>query len=151
MIALLVAALAAPPAYRAAVRALLRRNIRELNAGNTAPILSSYAEDVHFTFPGSSSWAADLRGRAALQEWIERFVRAGLQFEAREIVVDGPPWNTRVCVRFTDRCVAPDGRLVYENAGTIFGWIRWGKLAAYESHEDTERVTAFDEYLRAAV
>lgn len=42
---------------------LLDRNMRALNAGDPGPTLRLEAEDVHFRFPGTSSWAADVRGR----------------------------------------------------------------------------------------
>jgi ketosteroid isomerase-like protein len=147
-----VLALAAglPPLYRAAVRSLLRRNLRRLRAGDVRPLVRSYADDVRFVFPGRSSWAADLRGREEVERWVRRFVDAGLQLEPHEILVAGPPWNTTVCLRFSDRAAAPDGSVVYENRGTIFGRIAWGKVTYYEVHEDTEKVSAFDEYLRGA-
>lgn len=59
----------------------------------------------------------------------------------------GPPWDTTVCLRFTDRCAAPDGTIVYTNRGMVFGKIAWGKITYYEIHEDTEKVVAFDEYV----
>ncbi|MCW3067066.1 MAG: hypothetical protein JWN32_4238 [Solirubrobacterales bacterium] len=149
MKALVLAAAALPPLYRAAVRALLRRNLVALNAGDPRPLFSSYADDVHFVFPGRSSWAADLHGREALEAWVRRFVEVGMEFDPDEIVVDGPPWSTRMCLRYKDRHRAPGGEIVYENRGIIFCRIAWGKLAYYEVNEDTEKVTAFDEYLGA--
>jgi len=144
-------AILGPPLYRAAVRALLKRNIRALNAGDTRPLFASYAKDVHFVFPGHSSWAADLHGREELEAWVQRFVEVGMQFDTEDVVVDGPPWATHMALRYTDRHSAPDGTIVYENRGVIFGRIAWGRLKYYEVNEDTEKVTAFDEYLRAAV
>lgn len=145
--ALTTLAAAWPPLYAAAVRALLRRNIRALNAGDPAPLFASYADDVHFVFPGRSSWTADLHGRHEVERWVRRFASVGMQFEPEEILVDGPPWRTRLCLHFTDRFTAPGGELVYENRGTIFGHIRWGKLVYYEVNEDTQKVEAFDAYL----
>jgi hypothetical protein len=46
--AALAAVAALPPLYRAAVRAMLRRNIRAINAGDPGPLFASYADDVHF-------------------------------------------------------------------------------------------------------
>ncbi|MBV9229038.1 MAG: nuclear transport factor 2 family protein [Chloroflexi bacterium] len=150
--AILIAALAAvlgilPTLYAWAVRYMLRRNLQRLKAGDVEPIFNTYADDVRFVFPGQNSWAADLRGKDAVEQWVRRFVRIGLQLEPHEILVMGPPWDTTICLRFTDRFTAPDGNVVYTNHGTIFGKIVWGKLTYYELHEDTEKVTAFDKYL----
>ena len=138
-----------PPLYAWAVRAALRHALRRLRAGDAAPLLRRYAPDVRFVFPGRSSWAADLRGRDAVARWLRRFVRAGLQLEPQEILVAGPPWATTVCVRYTDRCLAPGGEVVYRNRGVLFGTLAWGRVTAYEVHEDTEAVAAFDAWLAA--
>jgi SnoaL-like domain len=92
-----------PPLYAWAVRIMLRRNLGRLWAGDPGPLLATYADDVHFVFPGRSSWAADLRGRDEVERWLRRFVQVGLQFEVHELLVAGPPWNTTVCLWFTDR------------------------------------------------
>jgi ketosteroid isomerase-like protein len=136
-----------PPLYAWAVRSMLRRNLGRLWAGDPTPLLATYADDVHFVFPGRSSWAADLRGRDEVERWLQRFVRVGLQFEVHEILVAGPPWNTTVCLWFTDRRTAPDGEIVYDNRGTIMTKIAWGKVTYYEVNEDTQKVDEFDEWL----
>jgi ketosteroid isomerase-like protein len=147
-IALTLAA-AGPPLYAAAVRALLRRNIRRTSEGDPGPLFRSYADDICFVFPGTSSWSGEYRGRDEVERWVRRFVDVGLQLDPEEILVNGPPWKTMVCVRYADRYTAPDGELVYENRGTIVGTIRWGKLTSYEVHEDTHKVADFDQYLAA--
>lgn len=135
------------PLYAAAVRLMLRRNIAALGRGDMGPLLSSYADDVHFVFPGDNSWKADLRGKDEVARWVARFVRVGLRLEPQEILVTGPPWNTRMALRFTDHLTLPDGTVVYENQGAMLGTIVWGKLAAYEVHEDTEKSAALDAWL----
>lgn len=147
-VASLAAALGALPAlYAWAVRFMLRRNLGRLWAGDPTPLLATYADDVHFVFPGRSSWAADLRGRDEVERWLRRFVRVGLQFEVHEILVAGPPWNTTVCLWFTDRLTAPEGDVVYANRGTILAKIAWGKVTYYEVNEDSQKVAEFDEWL----
>jgi ketosteroid isomerase-like protein len=148
LVAGLVAVLSALPAlYGWAVRYMLRRNMRRLRAGDIEPLFSRYADDVRFVFPGRSSWTADLRGKDEVKQWVQRFIRVGLQLEPHEILVAGPPWDTTVCLQFTDQCTAPDGNVVYSNWGTIFCKIVWGKVTYYEVHEDTQKVAEFDEYL----
>ena|SRR5215211_3518646 len=148
LLAALAAALGALPAlYAWAVRSMLHRNLARLWAGDPEPLLASYADDIHFVFPGRSSWAADLRGKDEVERWLRRFVRVGLRFEVHEILVAGPLWNTTVCLWLTDRLTAPAGEVVYANRGTIFAKIAWGKVTYCEVNEDTQKVAEFDEWL----
>src|SRR6188472_154102 len=66
LILLALAALAFPLLYGVAVRAMLRRNLARLRKGDLDPLVKTFAGDVHFIFPGESSWAADLRGPEAV-------------------------------------------------------------------------------------
>ena len=100
-------------------------------------------------FPGKNSWAGEFRGKDEVKRWVRRVYQVGLRLEPHEMLVTGPPWDTSVALRFTDRCIAPDGTVVYANRGMIFGKIVWGKITSYEIHEDTEKVVALDEYLES--
>jgi ketosteroid isomerase-like protein len=132
------------------VGAMIRRSVRRANAGDIGPLLSGYADDVHFVFPGESSWAADIHGKTELEAWLRRFVEAGLQLEPEDIVVAGWfPWSIKVCLKVTDRGLGPDGDIFYENRGVIFGKIVWGKIKSYEVFVDTQKVVGLDEYLSA--
>ena len=135
--------------YKLAVRWMIRRNVRALSNGDLDPLLSSYASDAVLVFPGESSWGGRHEGRPAIGEFLRRFVDAGLEGEVHDIVVNGPPWNTRVCVLFSDRAVR-DGRIVYENRAMLYARVRGGKITFQEDFEDTHRVEAFDELLRSA-
>jgi ketosteroid isomerase-like protein len=148
LVAAAAIALAAwPPLYATAVRWMLARNMRRLREGDMAPLLASYADDVHFVFPGESSWKADLRGKEEVAVWVARFLRVGLELTPEQILVSGPPWNTTICIRFTDHLTLPDGTVAYENRGTMLGTVVWGRLRAYEVHEDTQKSAALDEWL----
>jgi ketosteroid isomerase-like protein len=105
------------------------------------------ADDVRFRFPGDSSWATELEGKQELEDWLQRFVRAGIQIFPDEVVVKGPPWNMTVCVRGTDHLDGPEGETVYENRYVIWGRMRWGRMTEYEVYEDTQKAAALDEYL----
>lgn len=126
---------------------LLSRNMARLRAGDYRPLLRLDAEDVRFRFPGDSSWATELEGKAELERWLERFVRVGIQIFPDEVVVKGPPWNTTLCVRGTDCLNTPEGETVYENRYVIWGRMAWGLLREYEVYEDTQKSAALDEYL----
>jgi ketosteroid isomerase-like protein len=133
--------------YKAAVRRLIRRNVRALGNGDIGPLLAGYAADAVLVFPGTSSWGGEHRGKAAIAAFLRRFVAAGLQGEVEDVLVNGPPWRTRVCVLFSDRATDDTGAVVYENRAVLFGRIRWGKLTYQEDYEDTHKVAAFDAYL----
>jgi ketosteroid isomerase-like protein len=136
-----------PALYAWAVRSMLHRTTRRLREGDFEPLFRTYADDIKFVFPGHNSWAGEFRGREEVERWVRRVYQVGLRLEPHEILVMGPPWNTSVCLRFTDRCTAPDGTIVYTNRGMIFGKIAWGKITYYEIQEDTEKVVALDAYL----
>lgn len=151
---ILIAALAVvlgilPALYIWTVRAMLRRNLRHLREGDLEPLFSTYADDIRFVFPGKNSWAGEFRGKDEVKRWVRRVYRVGLRLEPHEMLVAGPPWDTTFALRFTDRCTAPDGTVVYANRGMFFGKIVWGKITYYEIHEDTEKVVALDEYLES--
>jgi ketosteroid isomerase-like protein len=126
---------------------MMDRNMRLLNAGDIEPTLRMDADDVRFSFPGDSSWAVELQGKDKLRPWLQRFVDAGLEIGADEVVLKGPPWHQTLCVRGTDQLVTGEGERVYENRYVIWGHISWGKLRDYEVYEDTQKSKALDEYL----
>ncbi len=125
----------------------VRRTLRQHQAGDVEGLLKGYTDDVHFTFPGNNSWAVDITGKDRVRPWLQRFHRAGLQLDVHDILVAGPPWNTRICLVFTDHAKDESGNVVYENRGVIYAKGRWGKIADYTVFEDTEKVAAFDTYL----
>jgi ketosteroid isomerase-like protein len=126
---------------------LLGYTMGGLNAGDVKPTLRMDANDVEFTFPGDSSWAGVFRGKPALKAWLERFARVGLQIAADEVIVQGFPWRTTLCIRGTDHLDAPNGERVYENRYVIWGHLKWGRLSDYEVYEDTQKATVLDAWL----
>jgi hypothetical protein len=136
--------------YASAVRFMIRRGVRRINAGDYEPLLSGFADDATLVFPGEHSWGGVYKGKPAIEGFLKRFVEAGIQLEPQEIVVDGWPWSTRVCMRFTNEARDPDsGAIVYANRGVIFAKAAWGKITLQEDYEDTQRVVEFDQYLAA--
>lgn len=143
--------------YHFAVRRLLRHAIGRLNEGDASPVLRMAAPDAELAFPGDNSWARMFRpverGRHAhvthrgvdeLTAFADRFVGEGLRFEIEDVLVAGPPWNTRVALRAHDFAEGEDGDL-YTNRVVAFLEIRWGRLRRWEDYEDTERVAAWDD------
>jgi len=130
---------------------MISANLDRLNDGDYGPLLRMDADDVRFRFPGDNSWATELVGKEDLGRWLQRFVDAGLQIFADEVVVQGPPWNMTVCVRGTDHLRAPSGETVYENRYVLWGTMAWGRLRSYEAYEDTQASRALDDYLASQV
>ena len=145
--------------YKAIVRGLVRKGLRELNAGNPDFILGLASPDAELAFPGDNSWATMFRpvvkgrerhvthrGIVECRAFAERFVAEGIRFgEPEDVLVNGPPWRTRVAVRVHDFRSADDGSGdVYANRAVAFLELRWGKIVRWEDYEDTERVSAWD-------
>jgi len=144
--------------YKASVRALMRYSVRKLNEGDADLFLRLAAPDAYIAFPGDNSWStmfrpahkdrychATHRGRTEVRAFADRFVDEGLQFEIEDILVNGPPWNTRIALRVHSYKPAPDGPDEYCNRAIALLEVRWGKLVAWEDYEDTERVAAWDQ------
>lgn len=133
--------------YKWAVRWMIRRNLDALRQGDPGPLLAGYADNAVLVFPGTSSWAGEHRGKTAIEAFLRRFLEAGIVGEAQDIVVNGPPWRTTVCMVFLDHALDDAGDVVYENRAVIFGRIVWGKIVYHEDFEDTQKAEAFDAYL----
>jgi hypothetical protein len=126
---------------------MVRSNMSRLSTGDLFPTARLDAEQIRFRFPGSSSWAADTVGKDAHVAWLQRFVDAGIQIEADEVVVSGPPWRMTVCVRGRSYLRGPAGEAVYDNRYVLWGTIAWARLRNYEVYEDTEASLRLDDYL----
>jgi ketosteroid isomerase-like protein len=126
---------------------LISHNMTRLNAGDPGPTVRMDAEDVQMLFPGTSTWATQLRGKREHERWLQRFARVGIQIFADEVVVKGWPWKMTVCIRGHDYMNTPAGETVYENRYVLWGRLVWGKLKEYEVYEDTQKTEAFDEWL----
>lgn len=143
--------------YKTTVRALVRKGIRRLNDGDPELLLRMAAPDATLRFPGENTWAQMFRpierGRAPhdshrgideCRAFAERFVATGLQLEIEDILVNGPPWNTRVAVRAHDFLPVDGGPDEYNNRVVALLELRWGRLVCWEDYEDTERIAAWD-------
>jgi ketosteroid isomerase-like protein len=132
--------------YRWAVRRFFTEVMRRVDAGDPRLLLMVTAPDVHFTFPGTSTWAIDTHDRSDLERWVRRTASVGLVHEPQQILLSGPPWNLLVAVRLTDQCTASDGRLVYDNIAVIVARARFGRVVEFETFLDMDRIAALDEY-----
>lgn len=144
--------------YKASIRALLRHGVNKLNDGDYSLLLKMASPDFELAFPGENSWATMFRPQQRGRErhvthrgideavaFADRFVAEGIQFEIEDILVNGPPWNTRIALRVRDFVPGTDQEAdVYNNRVVLFLELRWGRLIRWEDYEDTERAAAWD-------
>lgn len=149
MLAGAAGATTAHAAYTGAVRALLRRNVAALMDGDPTPLLRLYAPHPELHFPGDHSWGPVYRGPQEIEGFLRRFLAAGLRGEVSDIYVAGPPWATRIALRFDDHAHDADGARVYANHAVIVLRTRWGRVVHEEVFEDTQKVAALDAHLEA--
>ena len=149
--------------YKASIRALLRHSVARLNAGDPSLLFKMAAPDCELVFPGDNSWATMFRpaqkgrephvthrGLDKCRAFAQRFVDVGNQFVIEDILVNGPPWNTRIALRVHDYNLGADGSDTYNNRAVAFLTTRWGRLISWEDYEDTERTAAWDTAQAAA-
>jgi ketosteroid isomerase-like protein len=151
--------------YKTAVRALMRHSIHRLNNGDYSLMLKLASPNFELAFPGQNSWSTMFRSQVPGRDrhvthhgideataFAERFVGEGIQFHIEDILVNGPPWNTRIAMRVHDFIPRRDGGPdVYSNRAVLFLEVRWGRLIRWEDYEDTERVSAWDRRSDVAV
>lgn len=143
--------------YKASIRAMMRYSIRKLNEGDYSLMLKMAHPQFELAFPGHNSWATMFRPQEIGRErhvthrgvneataFADRFVNEGIHFEIEDILVNGPPWNTRIALRVHNFIAGPEGVDAYNNRATLFLEVRWGRLVRWEDYEDTQRVAAWD-------
>ncbi len=144
--------------YKATLRAAIRYSVGKLNSGDASLFLKLARPDAAIAFPGDNSWASMFRpvekgrdrhpthrGIEECRAFADRFTDEGVQFEIEDILVNGPPWNTRVGLRVKSFRPGPDGIDDYNNRAVAILELQWGRLVAWEDYEDTQRVAAWDQ------
>lgn len=128
-------------------RRWVTRAFNLLAAGDIGPMLSLFAKDAVFSFPGDNSWAGEHRGHDEIARWLTRFASVKMHFEVRDVAVSGPPWNMTIFTHFVDSNIAADGTVVYRNAGVLYDKARWFKIHHHEDFTDVLAIESFDDYL----
>lgn len=141
---------------------MIKRNVARINNGEYASALSMFGRDATLAFPGDNTWSNMIRptkrsreafvthrGRDELEQFLQRYVDEKLHMVVDDILVNGPPWNTRAAVRVRHWIIGPDGTDIYTNRAVLFVNTSWGKIRSQEDYEDTERTAAYDAYLAA--
>jgi len=121
--------------YRRLVAKGIRLGYRRVVAGKPRLVVAMAARDVEFTFPGDNSFAGNFHGKAELHQWMRRFASLSPEFQIHDVLVAGPPWNTRVALSFSD-AIGDD----YRNRGMEYLRLRWGKVKLIEVYLNTETI-----------
>jgi ketosteroid isomerase-like protein len=129
--------------YRFIVKQLLRRSYQHLSEGNYEAVLKRFGPSSVFLFAGSHELGGERRGVDAVRALFERMFELfpGLRLEPQAVIVGGPPWNTRVAVRFDVSATLTDGER-YRNEGMQFLRLRWGRVVEDRLYEDTQKLAA---------
>jgi len=70
-------------------------------------------------------------------------MRLGLRWEIHDILIQGPPWNTRLVTRYTARTAgrSDNRRLAYE--GVQYARLRWGRVHSEDILPDTQALATY--------
>jgi ketosteroid isomerase-like protein len=131
--------------YKAIVRAKLRRLFAGASRGHWQPIVDGFADDFSYRFVGNTPLGGTRTTRAAMQAWWKRLLTLfpGAQFTPQEILVEGPPWNTRVMTHMLFSATLPGtaggAPVPYNNEVMQLMHLRWGRITSIVTIEDTQR------------
>jgi hypothetical protein len=120
-----------------------RRVYAHFNAHNAEPAIERFAEDARLIFRGKSTLAADLHGKREIATWLRNLMHLDLRWEIHDVVVHGPPWNTRLVTRYTARVVQPSGSAELAYEGVQYARLRWGRVLLDDILPDTEAVATY--------
>jgi ketosteroid isomerase-like protein len=103
-------------------------------------MLDSLAPDFEYRFEGDSAIGGVRRQRESMRLWWERMYRLfpGFSFVVRDVMVAGPPWNTRISTQLDFLMPLPGGRS-YRNVVMQTMRMRWGRVTWVHTLEDTQR------------
>ena len=119
---------------------VVRSRFAAMSRGDTGAVLSFFAEDARLLYGGRHELAGEYRSKAEIAKWFARMWQLfRIEFDVRDVVVAGSPWNIRLATRFTARVVTADGRC-FVNDGMQYARIRWGKVREDHIYPDTQLV-----------
>lgn len=127
--------------YHSIIKRTARNAFKDLSDRNAEPLLDRCRPDMRHTFAGEHALGGTRHSREAFRRWLDRLYRLfpELQFHIRDILAEGPPWNTRLAIAWTDRGVAADG-VDYANEGIHRLRLKWGRLVELRARLDTQHL-----------
>jgi ketosteroid isomerase-like protein len=131
--------------YHFIVKRRIRALFVEANSGNFQAIIDSLAPNFVYRFVGDTPLGGTRTRRSSMKAWFERIYRLvpDAKLNPQMIVVEGPPWNTRIMtyVKFNGT-LPPEGRkpgAPYENEVMQLLSLKWGRIHSVLTIEDTLR------------
>jgi ketosteroid isomerase-like protein len=137
--------------YKTIVKQQVRGMYAAFNGGDYHPLLNRFDREFAYTFVGDQHpLAGTRRSREAMRAQFERILRLfpGIRFTVREVIVNGPPWNTRIGISIGVNADLQDGS-PYENDIVQLLHMRWGRVDRVRTVIDTGRLTAAFDRLAA--
>lgn len=125
--------------YTTIVRATVRNVFAKINHGDYHAMVNGLADEFTYVFHGEHALGGRRTSKGAMIRWWERTLRLlpGAQFALQDVLVNGPPWRTRVATRARVSGSLPDGSR-YENTVFQFLTLRWGRVTEVETVEDLQ-------------
>jgi hypothetical protein len=123
--------------YRRLISRQTKRVYARFNAGDAELALARFADTGRLVFHGRSRLAADLRTKPEIAEWLSGLMRLDLRWTVHEVLVQGPPWDTRLVTRYTVSTIREGSRRdLY--VGVQYARLKWGRVYLDEILPDTE-------------
>ncbi|WP_424196280.1 nuclear transport factor 2 family protein [Ampullimonas aquatilis] len=124
--------------YHSIVKRNLRKVFQLLNDRQYDKIPEVFAQKAHHVFYGDHALSGSRIHPHSIRQWYERLPRAlpDLHFEVKNIVVEGWPWHTKAVAEWRDFGTTCDG-IPFQNQGTHFITLRWGKVTELRIYCDT--------------
>jgi ketosteroid isomerase-like protein len=135
------------PVYRMTVRSKVLAIFDQANTGNWQAMIGGLADQFTYRFIGDTPLGGQRSTKAAMALWWQRLYRLfpGAQFHPQKIIVEGMPWNTTVMTFVKIKGSVPSKTAngfeakPYENEFMQVMTLRWGKITAVTTIEDTLR------------
>lgn len=120
-----------------------RRVYAHFNVGDAEPAITRFADQARLVFRGRSRLAADLRTKQDIARWLRELMQLNLCWTVHDVVVQGPPWNTRLATLFSVYSNRKGHRhLIYD--GVQYARLKWGRIHLDDILPDTQ---ALENYL----
>ena len=136
--------------YRRIVAARVRKAWRHVQARDHMYVVNGFADEFTYRFVGDHALGGVRHTREAMDLWFRRvFVLVqGCRFEVDDVLVKGWPWRTRAVVLL--RVVGELAGEPYENGVSQTIDLRWGRITAVTTLEDTQKLEGALDRLAAA-
>jgi ketosteroid isomerase-like protein len=137
--------------YRTFVRRRITSLFAKANRGEWQAIIDGLSPNFVYRFIGDTPLGGTRTKRSSMKAWFERIYRLvpDAKLTPQVIVVEGPPWNTRIMTYVKFNGTLPAGA-PYENEVMQLLRLRWGRITSVLTIEDTKRFADILPQLAAA-